>query len=180
MKKMKKCILILILLIVGFSSILGQTNSSIVQKNKEDIILLNEKNIRIDDKISCVSEKVLNLKVYTDALIESQNKMINLIVTLLFVLVAAMVTLIGYIIYDRNTAMRPIQQNIQRLDRRNEMIITTIQNIITKDNRLFTILQSLRNYNDIQNDGEYELYSQEIEDLLHSPIFQLQNNQEDV
>ena len=47
---------------------------------------------------------------------ESQQKQINMIITLLFFLLGGMMSLIGFVIYDRRTAIKPVQRDQQKIE----------------------------------------------------------------
>ena len=74
--------------------------------------LRTEMNVRFES----VQNDINGLEQKMDVKFESQQKQINMIITLLFFLLGGMMSLIGFVIYDRRTAIKPVQRDQQKLE----------------------------------------------------------------
>ena len=78
-----------------------------LMRNEQKIdALRNEMNVRFES----IDARFESMQKQMDIKFESQQKQINIIITLLFFLLGAMLSLMGFVIYDRRTAIKPLQK----------------------------------------------------------------------
>ena len=75
--------------------------------------LRTEMNVRFES----VQNDINGLEQKMDVKFESQQKQINMIITLLFFLLGGMMSLIGFVIYDRRTAIKPVMKQQDSLEK---------------------------------------------------------------
>ena len=69
----------------------------------------NEMNGHFEGMQKSIDARFESMQKQMDIKFESQQKQINIIITLLFFLLGAMLSLMGFAIYDRRTAIKPLQ-----------------------------------------------------------------------
>jgi len=76
-----------------------------LMRNEQKIDALhNEMNVRFES----IDERFESLQNQMDIKFESQQKQIDMIITLLFFVLGGLMSLIGFVIYDRKTAIKPV------------------------------------------------------------------------
>ena len=83
-------------------------------RNEQKIdALRNEMNVRfesIDERFESM-QKQMDVKFEgMDIKFESQQNQIDMIITMLFFVLGGLMSLIGFVIYDRRTAIKPVQK----------------------------------------------------------------------
>ena len=86
-----------------------------------DRLMRNEQNIKnVRTEINALRTEMNvrfeSIEQKMDVKFESQQKQINMIITLLFFLLGGMMSLIGFVIYDRRTAIKPVQRDQQKIE----------------------------------------------------------------
>jgi hypothetical protein len=112
-------ILFLLLSVVSFA----QDNNTPVPftLGDRDRLMRNEQKIEslhveIDALRTEMNVRFKNLDQKMDIKFESQQRQINMIITLLFFLLGGMMLLMGLVIYDRRTAITPVQRSQKKLE----------------------------------------------------------------
>lgn len=118
---MRKVLIILLLLLSVVS--FAQDNNTPVSftLGDRDRLMRNEQKIEnvrteINSLRTEMNVRFESLEQKMDIKFESQQKQINMIITLLFFLLGGMMSLIGFVIYDRRTAINPIKRNQEKLE----------------------------------------------------------------
>ncbi len=118
---MRKVFIILLLLLSAVS--FAQDNNTPVSftLGDRDRLMRNEQKIEnvrteINSLRTEMNVRFESLEQKMDIKFESQQKQINMIITLLFFLLGGMMSLIGFVIYDRRTAINPIKRNQEKLE----------------------------------------------------------------
>ncbi len=171
MSNLNHIFFIIILIILVFVSAFY----SLAQEPQEEKLnnLSNQDKI-LEQKIVQSNDRVESLKEYSNWKFESLNEKINDLKTLLFILIGALATLIGYVIYDRRAALSPLELRITNLERRSEMIIDTLQGMANKDIRLIELLSSIKTPESKLYEEKIERFEQDIENLMNSELFSKQ------
>jgi hypothetical protein len=105
-------ILFLLLSVVSFA----QDNNTPVPFTLGDCDRLMRNEQKIDALRSEMNVRFKNLDQKMDIKFESQQRQINMIITLLFFLLGGMMSLMGFVIYDRRTAITPVQRSQKKLE----------------------------------------------------------------
>ena len=105
-------ILFLLLSVVSFA----QDNNTPVPFTLGDRDRLMRNEQKIDALRSEMNVRFKNLDQKMDIKFESQQRQINMIITLLFFLLGGMMLLMGLVIYDRRTAITPVQRSQKKLE----------------------------------------------------------------
>ncbi len=84
-----------------------------LMRNEQKIdALRTEMNVRFES----VQKDMKNLEQKIGIKFEAQQKQISMIITLLFFLLGGMMSLMGFVIYDRRTAIKPVQRSQEKLE----------------------------------------------------------------
>jgi hypothetical protein len=105
-------ILFLLLSVVSFA----QDNNTPVPFTLGDRDRLMRNEQKIDALRTEMNVRFKNLDQKMDIKFESQQRQINMIITLLFFLLGGMMLLMGLVIYDRRTAITPVQRSQKKLE----------------------------------------------------------------
>ena len=105
-------ILFLLLSVVSFA----QDNNTPVPFTLGDRDRLMRNEQKIDALRTEMNVRFKNLDQKMDIKFESQQRQINMIITLLFFLLGGMMSLMGFVIYDRRTAITPVQRSQKKLE----------------------------------------------------------------
>ena len=125
---MRHVVAILFLLITGVS--FSQDNNTPVSftLGDRDRLMRNEQNIKnvsveiralrteMNVRFESVQKDVKSLEQKMDIKFDAQQKQISMIITLLFFLLGGMMSLIGFVIYDRRTAIKPVRHKQDKLE----------------------------------------------------------------
>ena len=84
---------------------------------------------KLDSRFNSFENEINELEKRMDIKFESQQKQTNIIITLMFFLLGGMMSLMGFVIYDRKTAIKPLQN-------RQEVLEKILVNY-SKDNKAF-------------------------------------------
>jgi hypothetical protein len=84
-----------------------------LKRNEQKIESLH---VEIDALRTEMNVRFKNLDQKMDIKFESQQRQINMIITLLFFLLGGMMSLMGFVIYDRRTAITPVQRSQKKLE----------------------------------------------------------------
>ena len=84
---------------------------------------------KLDSRFNSFENEINELEKRMDIKFESQQKQTNIIITLMFFLLGGMMSLMGFVIYNRKTAIKPLQN-------RQEVLEKILVNY-SKDNKAF-------------------------------------------
>jgi tetrahydromethanopterin S-methyltransferase subunit G len=130
------------IIILGSFALKGQTNENTpvpFTLADRDRIMRTEQRLDalekiIDERFGSVDERFFSLQRSMDERFESQQKQLDNIYTLLFFILGGVMSLMGFVIYDRRTAIKPVQ-------REQETLIKVMREYSEKHNDLAEILK---------------------------------------
>ena len=100
---------------------------------------INGLNKRIDDQ----SKKIDSLRSELKGDINEQSKRIDDIKGLLYVVIAGIFALIGFVIWDRRTALSPVLNKTRELEEREDMTLRALKEYARKEPKMANVLKSL-------------------------------------
>jgi len=116
------------------------TSSSIFAQTQKDIQEIKERLARLDERVSGL-DKGLNKRV--DDLDNKLSKRIDDIANLLYVILAGMFALVGFVIWDRRTALAPAVRRTRDIEEREEKLERALKEFAIKNPEMKEILKNL-------------------------------------
>ena len=99
-------------------------------------------NQRIDDVNESISKRIDDLNERMNIMNESLNKRIDSIQGLMWVLLAGMFALIGFVIWDRRSAISPVIRKTKELEAMDDRILKALREYSNKNPELSTVLKN--------------------------------------
>lgn len=104
---------------------------------------------RIESKIDALTEKQIDMDKRLTAVEEGQKHLIKRMddmMNLLYVVLAGMFALVGFVIWDRRTALAPAIRQIKELEDREEKIEKALKEYAKEDPKLAEVLKHIGIY----------------------------------
>ncbi|RMD59139.1 MAG: hypothetical protein D6828_01960 [Nitrospirae bacterium] len=105
---------------------------------------IGDVNKRIDDvnkKIEDVNKKIEDTRISLQKEIEGTNRRIDDLRDLIYVVLGGMIALIGFVIWDRRTALAPAIKKNKELEEREERIERALRELAKKDPKVAEVLK---------------------------------------
>ncbi|MDI7258708.1 MAG: hypothetical protein QME90_02175 [Thermodesulfobacteriota bacterium] len=131
-KKLISIAMIITLACFSPQLIFAQTPKEI-QKDFQEI---KERLIRLEERVNALEKRI-------DDLDNKLNKRIDDVVNLLYVILAGMFVLVGFVIWDRRTALAPAIRKSKELEEREEKLERALKEFATKNPEMKEILKNL-------------------------------------
>jgi len=136
---MKRVVLVSIILILGLA---GNgfpetvTNQQILEK-------LNSLEVKIARLETKVEEGQKNLQKQIDGLDNKLSTRIESVENLLYVILAGMFALVGFVIWDRRTALAPAVKEMETVKKRDEKMVRILQEYALKEPKLAAVMRNV-------------------------------------
>ncbi len=140
------------LLMILLFSLLGTSYArevSFTQEDRERLIRLETKvdeglrsvNQRLDEGLRSVNQRLDEGLRSVNQRIDDINKRIDDLRDLIYVVIGGMIALVGFVIWDRRTALQPAVRKNKELEERQERIERALKELAKKDPDLAEILK---------------------------------------
>ena len=136
---MKRVVLVSIILILGLA---GNGFSETVT-NQQILEKLNSMDVKIARLETKVEEGQKNLQKQIDGLDNKLSTRIDSVENLLYVILAGMFALVGFVIWDRRTALAPAVKEIETVKKRDEKIVRILQEYALKEPKLAAVMRNV-------------------------------------
>jgi predicted NBD/HSP70 family sugar kinase len=142
---MIKVIIILVMFVLMMTDFVYAKEVSYTLEDRERIVRLETK---VDEGFKAVNqridglEKAVNQRI--DGLEKAVNQRIDGLQNLIYVVISGIFILIGFVIWDRRTALAPAIRKNKELEEREEIIEKVLKEYAKEEPRLAEILKSLR------------------------------------
>jgi|AntAceMinimDraft_16_1070373.scaffolds.fasta_scaffold211096_1 CHASE3 domain sensor protein len=110
---------------------------------EENIKRLDEK---IDTKFDALNEKIDAQNKRFDAKFESIQKQISNINILMYFVLGAIFSLVGFVLWDRRSTLRPVERKNREIENKNSKIIKILEERAKTDEKLREILKNVAIY----------------------------------
>jgi prefoldin subunit 5 len=136
----------LIVFVIGYIMMLGIYSKEIpyTLEDRERLIRLEEGLNSVNQRID-ILEKSLNQRI--DGLEKSLNRRIDDIYQLMVVLIGAIIAqiigVIGFVLWDRRTAITPVIKRTRELEEENEKIYKVLKEMGKRDTKIAQILKQV-------------------------------------
>lgn len=107
----------ILFLLLTAGNLYSQDNNTPVRFTLGDRDRLMRNEQKIDALRTEMNVRFESIEQKMDVKFESQQKQISMIITLLFFLLGGMMSLIGFVIYDRRTAIKPVMRQQDNLEK---------------------------------------------------------------
>jgi hypothetical protein len=148
-KEMKKVLVMLMVLGMGWVSIafadLSKNDIEEIRKIvKEEVQGLRQEMItRIDDVKTSVNTRIDDVKTSVNTRIDDVKTRIDALQDLLYVILAGMFALVGFVIWDRRTALAPAIRKAKELEEEEEKIKKALREYAFQEPKLATALRQV-------------------------------------
>ncbi|MBU1487721.1 hypothetical protein KKH56_06725 [bacterium] len=112
------------------------TNQQILEK-------LNSLEVKIARLETKVEEGQKNLQKQIDGLDNKLSTRIESVENLLYVILAGMFALVGFVIWDRRTALAPAVKEMETVKKRDEKIVRILQEYALKEPKLAAVMRNV-------------------------------------
>jgi len=126
------CLFVIVVLFLASGSVFAQT--------QKDIQEIKERLARLEERVSGL-DKGLNKRI--DDLDNKLSKRIDDLANLLYVILAGMFALVGFVIWDRRTALAPAIRKSRDLEEREEKLERALKEFAMKNPEMRDILKNL-------------------------------------
>lgn len=111
------------------------------QEDRERLIKLETK---LDEGFKTINQRIddINKRIDdTNRRIDDTNKRIDDLRDLIYVVLGGMIALIGFVIWDRRTALAPVVKKYRELDERSEKIEQALKELAKRDPKVEEVLR---------------------------------------
>lgn len=111
------------------------------QEDRERLIKLETK---LDEGFKTINQRIddINKRIDdTNRRIDDTNKRIDDLRDLIYVVLGGMIALIGFVIWDRRTALAPVVKKYRELDERSEKIEHALKELAKRDPKVEEVLR---------------------------------------
>jgi len=119
------------------------TSSSIFAQTQKDIQEIKERLIRLEERVNAFEKRMNDLSKRIDDLDNKLSKRIDDLANLIYVMLAAMFMLFGFVIWDRRTALAPAIRKSRDLEEREEKLERALKEFAIKNPEMKEILKNL-------------------------------------
>ena len=135
MKKMKKCLFGVLVLGMGFLS--GIADADLTKQDCEEIRKIVREEVQSEIKGVQTEIKVLQAEI------RYMNKRIDDLTGLIYVILAGMFALVGFILWDRRTALAPAIRKVEVLEEREKKVETILKEYAAKEPKMAGVLRKI-------------------------------------
>jgi len=96
----------------------------------------DEMNRSIDQRFESVNQRFDGMNLSINQRFESMDKRLDMVVNLMYVIIAGIFGLIGFVVWDRRNATKPVRQDIDRL-------FQVMRKLAEKDQKIAEVLRSV-------------------------------------
>ncbi len=152
-------IIFCIILSIPFSVFSGESDISLTDKEIiERLTRLEEGQKNVKTSINDLKSELVNLKgEFKSDIDESRRELkgdidelkiqqrisINDLRGLLYIVLAGIIALIGFVIWDRRSAISPVINKTREIDKKNDLTLTALKKFAIKEPRMGDVLKSL-------------------------------------
>jgi len=134
-----KLILLIIFICMG---VILSFNPAFAQTQK-DILDIRERLIRLEEGQKALNQRIDDLDKRLGGRIDGLEKRMDYLVNLIYVVLAGMFTLVGFVLWDRRSALAPAIRRTRDLEEREEKLERAIKEFALKNPDMKEILKSL-------------------------------------
>ncbi|MDP2970535.1 MAG: hypothetical protein Q8P64_15200 [Deltaproteobacteria bacterium] len=131
----------LIIALVCFSPTL--VFAQIPKEIQKDIQEIKERLIRLDERVNALEKRMNDFGKRIDDLDNKLSKRMDDLANLIYVMLAAMFMLFGFVIWDRRTALAPAIRRTRDIEEREEKLERALKEFATKNPEMKEILKNL-------------------------------------
>jgi chaperonin cofactor prefoldin len=110
---------------------------------QKDIQEIKERLIRLDERVNALEKRMNDFGKRIDDLDNKLSKRIDDLANLIYVMLAAMFMLFGFVIWDRRTALAPAIRKSKELEEREEKLERALKEFAIKNPEMKEILKDL-------------------------------------
>ena len=146
MKKKTTVTVIIAVLLFGLSSITFAVQGGPDLSNKEIIeklAKLDEGQNGLNARIDNVNKRIDDLKGELKGDVRELGNRINDLRGLIYVVLAGIIALIGFVIWDRRSALSPVIRKTKELEERDDLTVRALKEYALKQPKMAEVLKSL-------------------------------------
>ncbi|WP_420266073.1 hypothetical protein [Candidatus Magnetominusculus dajiuhuensis] len=144
MNKVVHAAMLILLFSAVFPSWVFAQGSSFTQQDRERLTRLEERlirledglkatNQRLDDGLKATNQRIDDLNLRMNDGFNAINHRLNDLFGLMYVLIGGMLTLVGFVLWDRRTTIAPVVRKNRELEERGEKIEKALRELALKD-----------------------------------------------
>ena len=146
MKKGIMIIAVFLLMVLGLYTFVFASQGDLSLSNKEIIerlARLEEGQKGLNKRIDDQGKRIDDLKSELKGDIGELGNRINDLRSLVYVVLAGIIALIGFVIWDRRTALSPVIRKTKELEERDDLTLRVIKEYARKEPKMAEVLKSL-------------------------------------
>jgi len=168
---MMRILSFILIAVIAHFSLMGQATNK--QQNTDQ----NEKIIKLESENQVLDQRIKNLENVNELKSIYQNEKINDLRNTVYTLIVIVVGLLSYLVYDRRSALGPLERKIAALERRDQSVIDTIEEMAKNNIKLVSVLFAMRNPgNSLHDEEDLADYEENVNELMNSPLFRTADN----